>query len=84
MGKFPELVHEDKVEDEIRQKKLEHAIQACFRQLKPKYAMVLELQIYQKKSYKEISAITGITIPAIESILVRAKKDMKKSLQAFL
>ena len=82
-GDFPELVQHDNLEDEERQKKLEKAIQSCFQKLKPKYALVLELQFYQKKSYKEISDITGMSIPAVESILVRAKKECKKILQGF-
>jgi len=83
-GSFPEMIHHDNVEDEIRQKKLEQAVQECFRRLKPKYAMVLELQYYQKKSYKEISAITGMSVSAIESVLVRAKKECKKILKDLL
>ena len=83
IGNLPEIVYNDSLEDEIRQEKLEKAVTACFQKLKPKYAMVLELQFYQKKSYKEISEITGISIPAIESILVRAKKACKKILQDF-
>jgi len=67
--------------DEIRQQKLEVFIKRCFRKLKPKHALVLELQFYQKKSYKEISDITGFSISAIESYLVRAKKECKKIMQ---
>ena len=84
LGKFSEQVHNDNIEEEMRQKKLEQAIQTCFSKLKPKYAMVLDLQFYQKKSYKEIAQITGMSVSAIESILVRAKKELKKILQDFV
>ena len=84
LGNTPEQIHHDSIEDEIRQQKLEKAVRDCFRKLKPKYAMVLELQFYQKKSYKEISEITGMTVPAIESVLVRAKKECKKILKDLL
>jgi len=84
IGSLPEIVHHDNVDAEIRQKKLEGAIQKCFRKLKQKHSMVLDLQFYQKKSYKEISEITGMSLPAIESILVRAKKECKKILQEML
>ena len=83
IGSLPELIHEDKIEDELRQEKLEQAVRACFQKLKPRYSMILELQYYQKKSYKEISEITGMSISAIESVLVRAKKECKKLLQDF-
>jgi RNA polymerase sigma-70 factor (ECF subfamily) len=82
-GKIPEIVHNDSVEDDIKQEKLRRYIQSCFRKLKPKHAMVLDLQFYQKKSYKEISEITGMSVSAIESILVRAKKECKKIMQGF-
>ena len=83
-GEIPEQIHNDNVEDEIKQKKITKLINECFRQLKPRYAMILELQFYQKKSYKEISEITGMTIPAIESVLVRAKKECKKIMQVLM
>jgi RNA polymerase sigma-70 factor (ECF subfamily) len=82
-GKIPEIVHHDSVEEDIRQEKLRCYIQTCFRKLKPKHAMVLDLQFYQKKSYKEISELTGMSVSAIESILVRAKKECKKIMQGF-
>ena len=84
MGELPELVYHDTVEEEIKQKKREQIVQNCFKQLKPRYAMILDLQFYQKKSYKEISDITGMTISAIESVLVRAKKECKKIMQEFI
>ena len=84
LGKLPELVHHDNVEEELRQKKLEQAIQSVFKKLKPRHSMVLDLQFYQKKSYKEISEITGMSISAIESILVRAKRECKKILKEML
>lgn len=45
--------------------------------LPTKMSLLIELKIYQKKSYKEISAETGYTIKAIESQLVRAKKRLR-------
>ena len=84
MGELPEQVHHDNVEEELKQKKREQIIQNCFRKLKPRYAMILDLQFYQKKSYKEIAEITGMTISAIESVLVRAKKECKKIMQEFI
>ena len=80
-GEMPEQVHFDNVEEELRQQKRTEIIRACFNKMKPRYAMVLDMQFYQGKSYKEISETTGMTISAIESVLVRAKKECKKILQ---
>ena len=82
-GEIPTLIDDTNPEEDIRKEKLTQSIRECFRKMKPKHAMVLELQFYQKKSYKEISTITGLSIPAIETILVRAKKECKKILQDF-
>ena len=83
-GEIPEQIDDNNDhEADNRKQKLKQYIQLCFKEMKPKHAIVLELQFYQKKSYKEISEITGMSIPAIESILVRAKKECKKILQGF-
>jgi len=63
--------------DEIKRNEIRY----CFTKLKEKHALALELQFYQKKSYKEISTIMGITVSAVESLLVRAKKEMKNIMQ---
>ena len=52
----------------------------AFNKLKPKEAFLLELQFYQKLSYREIAEIMATSISAIDSKLVRAKKKLKKIL----
>ena len=64
-------------EDDIKR----NMIRKCFTKLKEKHALALELQFYQKKSYKEIADIMGITSSAVDSLLVRAKKEMKNIMQ---
>jgi RNA polymerase sigma-70 factor (ECF subfamily) len=82
-GEVPEIVHLDRVEEEIRQEKLILAVRLALQKIKPKYAMLLDLQFYQKMTYKEIAETTGMTVPAVESLLVRAKKKMKDLLKGF-
>ncbi|HNV63248.1 MAG TPA: sigma factor-like helix-turn-helix DNA-binding protein [Candidatus Cloacimonas acidaminovorans] len=43
-------------------------------------AAVIQLQYYEKMSYKEISATLGISIKAVESLLVRAKRTLRKKI----
>jgi DNA-directed RNA polymerase specialized sigma24 family protein len=38
----------------------------------------LELQFYQKLSYKEIADTLNLSVSAVDSRLVRAKKKLKK------
>lgn len=47
-------------------------------QLKPQQALLIELQFYQKMSYKQIAEVFETTVSAIDSKLVRAKKRLKK------
>ena len=55
-------------------------VKAAFQKLKPKDAYILELQFYQKLSYKEIADLLETSVSAIDSKLVRAKKKLKKIL----
>lgn len=73
------LYWEEDLQDDPEKKKA--FMRECFQELKAKHAIALELQYYQKKSYKEISEILDISVPAVESLLVRAKKELKKILQ---
>jgi RNA polymerase sigma-70 factor (ECF subfamily) len=82
-GEVPEIVHHDNTEEEIRLEKLREAVRIAFRKIKPKYAMLLDLQYYQKKSYKEIAEITNMSIPAIESLLEKKKKKIKELLKDY-
>ncbi len=45
-------------------------------QLPISQASVIDLKVYQNKSYKEISAIMDISESAVESFLVRARKKL--------
>ncbi len=49
--------------------------------LPPKVAMLIELQYYQKLSYKEMADTLGCSVKALESKLVRAKKRLRKIIE---
>ena len=53
-------------------------IKTALQKLPLKYATLLELQFFQKKSYKEIAEIMGTTVSSVDSKLVRAKKKLKQ------
>lgn len=48
--------------------------------LPPKLAAVIQLQYYENLSYKDISAQLGISVKAVESLLVRAKRILRKKM----
>ena len=49
-------------------------------ELPPKLSGVLHLQYFDKLSYKEIAASLGVSVKAVESLCVRAKKLLRKKL----
>ncbi|HHV37380.1 MAG TPA: RNA polymerase sigma factor [Candidatus Cloacimonetes bacterium] len=46
--------------------------------LSPRLASVIHLQYYEKMSYKEMAESLGISVKAVESLLVRAKRILRK------
>lgn len=52
----------------------------CLQSLPPRLAAVINLQYYEKMSYKEISEHLGISVKAVESLLVRAKRVLRKKI----
>jgi RNA polymerase sigma-70 factor, ECF subfamily len=56
----------------------ENAVRQALAKLPEKYILLLELQFYQKKSYKEIADILEMSVGAVDSKLVRVKKKLKK------
>lgn len=49
-------------------------------ELPPKLAAVIQLQYYEKLCYKDIAAQLGISVKAVESLLVRAKRILRKKI----
>jgi RNA polymerase sigma-70 factor (ECF subfamily) len=50
----------------------------AIRELPVKLSTVIHLQYYENLSYKEISEKLNISVKAVESLLVRAKKQLRK------
>jgi RNA polymerase sigma-70 factor, ECF subfamily len=48
--------------------------------LPPRLSSVIHLQYYENLSYKEMSDKLGISVKAVESLLVRAKKELRKKI----
>jgi len=73
---FERLPDTNKPQPEPDYQPLHEAIRA----LPPRLASVIQLQYFEKMSYKEISEHLGISVKAVESLLVRAKKQLRKKL----
>ena len=56
------------------------ALHSAMQELPPRLAAVIHLQYFENLSYKDISDKLGISVKAVESLLVRAKKTLRKKL----
>lgn len=56
------------------------ALRNAMRQLPVRLASVIHLQYYENLSYKQIAEQLGISVKAVESLLVRAKKILRKKM----
>ena len=51
--------------------------------INPEYKKVLELKIFDKKRIKEIAVLFNRTEKAIENMILRAKKSLKKEMKKY-
>jgi RNA polymerase sigma-70 factor (ECF subfamily) len=63
---------------------LESAINAAIQSLAEQPRMALILRRYEELSYEEIADVLGTTVPAVKSILFRARTELRKQLAAWL
>ena len=71
-------------EDDIMEKSKNKEIREVLSELSPKYLLAIELKYFQKKKYREMAEIMELSESAVESILVRARKKIKKRMQDFV
>ena len=67
--------HTDKVEGK------NFSFEQLMQSLPKKYQLAIQLKSVEKKSYKQIAQIMGISQKAVESILVRARRILKSELK---
>ena len=60
------------------------AIDACIQSLPEKQRMAVVLRRYEDMPYEEIGTILDLTLPAVKSLLFRARNQMKEELQKYL
>lgn len=66
--------------EEFRQKQRDEAIQAALAGLPKEQRTALVLSVYEEMSYKEIGAAMGKSVRAVDSLLFRAKQNLRKLL----
>ncbi len=63
---------------------LETAVDAAIQRLPEKQRMAVVLRRYQEMAYEEIGEILGLSLPAVKSVLFRARAQLKEDLQKYL
>ncbi len=63
--------------DALAAAELEQAIDAAIQSLAEQPRMALILRRYEEMSYEEIAGVLGITVPAVKSMLFRARNELK-------
>lgn len=63
---------------------LEMAVDAAIQRLPEKQRLAVVLRRYQELPYEEIGEILGLSLPAVKSVLFRARTQLKEDLQKYL
>ena len=71
---------EDKVEKNIFEKEKFLVLKTALENIKPEYSNILKMKYLEKKSQKDISYAINKSVSAVETILVRARKSLKKEI----
>lgn len=70
--------------DALRQKELEEIVEKALKALPPKARMAMELRRVHQMNYEEIGAVLDLSLPAVKSLLFRARQFLKESLAEYL
>jgi RNA polymerase sigma-70 factor (ECF subfamily) len=70
-------------EDLLLVRERSRQISNAFQALPENQRIALILKRYEDLSYEEIASVLGCSIPAVESLLVRAKRTLQKKLEKF-
>jgi RNA polymerase sigma-70 factor (ECF subfamily) len=63
---------------------LENAIDAAIQSLGEQSRMAMILRRYEDMPYEEIAAVLGVTVPAVKSMLFRARTELRERLAKWL
>ena len=70
--------------EEIANAELQDAIARAIAALPESQRMAVILRRYEEMPYEEIAQVIGTTVPAVKSLLFRARSELRESLKQFL
>lgn len=71
-------------DDEMLHSELEEAVDRAIQALPEKQRMAVILRRYEEMPYEEIAVVLSMSVPAVKSLLFRARTQLKESLQKYL
>ncbi len=71
-------------DDSALHSELEQAVDAAIHRLPEKQRMAVVLRRYQELPYEEIAEVLQLTVPAVKSVLFRARAQLKEDLRQYL
>ena len=71
-------------DEELLEAELQRTIESAIRGLPEKQRMAVLLRRYESKSYEEIGEVLGLTVPAVKSLLFRARTELRAALKRYL
>ncbi len=71
-------------DEALLERELENAIDHAILSLPERQRLALVLRRYQSKSYEEIADVLNLSVPAVKSILFRARSELRAALSRYL
>ena len=68
----------------LLERELQQAIERAIGQLPESQRMALMLRRYEEMSYEQIGEILDLSVPAVKSVLFRARTELRERLQVYL
>ncbi|MEM9284152.1 MAG: sigma-70 family RNA polymerase sigma factor [Verrucomicrobiota bacterium] len=79
-----EDTHTTSPDQDMLQSELEEAVDKAIQELPDKQRMAVVLRRYEEMPYEEIGKVLSMSVPAVKSLLFRARTQLKESLQRYL
>lgn len=78
---LPEQPHNDTVERQMERNERDTMLHRCIDQLKPEQRTALVLYSFEEFSYKEIADIMQVSMAKVETLIFRARKNLKAMIE---
>jgi RNA polymerase sigma-70 factor (ECF subfamily) len=76
--------HSSSPAEDVLHAELEKAVDDAIQSLPEKQRLAVVLRRYEEMPYEEIGSVLGMSIPAVKSLLFRARTQLKETLQRYL